>query len=1080
MPYSLQTGEEPMKTNGAFLSQSLRFLFAAVVVRLSLAVGAQPSLPFIESIALEQTNVMVSARVPAGQARVVLESRECLGRGAWVPCAVHRVARGENGTITFRLPRSEQTALLRVRATDTEPLPAAFYLGTNLVSGEPLEQSGAYSGLAVFDSGAADAGTLAITANPAPSSASEAARTVVESDIWRIQGATLYYFNSLRGLQVIDISSPDSARVLGALNLPASGEQMYLLGSNQVILLARGRCPSGDGSQVVLVAVDGGVPSVVTNLVVSGQFTESRLVGTALYVASQEYRPVPGTTNSTWEWGTHVESFDLARLAAPVTRSRLWFAGANNVVAATDRCLFVAVADPSQPTQSLLHVIDISAPDGTMSDYESIRAAGTVPDKFKVNYAGDVLAVISEVVSPTLHTELETFRLPDPRSVTPVRPFKLGEVELGQGERLYATRFDGTRAYAVTFRQIDPLWVVDLNDPAQPTVSGELQVPGWSTYIHPLGDRLVAVGTESGRVSVSLFDVADAKRPSLLSRVRLGDGWSYSEANQDEKAFTVLPDAGLILVPVTGNLSNNCVSWVQLIDLGQTNLTARGYVEQPFAPRRATLHGDRVLSLSANQLVSVDATDRDHPQVRGRLELAWSVSRVLVKGGYLLEVATGADGASSDLRVVSTGDANRVLKALPLGAIPVAGAALRGDRLYLAQAAQVGPAPIYTLNADGTRSLAPTNPPSFWLTVLSVSNLPNLEIVGQAAVGTAPLGWNVELEALWPQSNLLVWVGRGQSYSYGGWGDVIPMVLGQPMSLFGRVPWYWPWCRGGTARLLAFDVREGTAPTFVSEVDLSTNGGWSFSQPFLAQGRVYLSHQNQVYFPDVKPLYYGYGLVLAGTPASDGGIIAVDEPTNGVVAGVWGQGHFLDVVDYADAPAPAVRAPVGLPGALQGLSHDGEMLYTVGAHLTPSNFWAYPRPQYLDASAYDGVGVHLVDSRPLSSAGPSPLVVAGTNLFLGQIGPTTSASLLATNTLETWTVSAAGRLTQIGTVALPASAGELRLFPGLLSAKLTTGRLHLFDPSDAAALRLVGDGPNSCLPVDAALRQADGAAARGL
>ena len=106
---------------------------------------------------------------------------------------------------------------------------------------------------------------------------------------------------------------------------------------------------------------------------------------------------------------------------------------------------------------------------------------------------------------------------------------------------------DYPRAYVVTFLQMDPLWVVDLSEPARPKVSGELEVPGWSTYIHPRGTQLVAVGVETNRTTVSLFDVANPGHPALLSRVQLGNQYSSSEANSDEKAFTVLEDAGLIL-----------------------------------------------------------------------------------------------------------------------------------------------------------------------------------------------------------------------------------------------------------------------------------------------------------------------------------------------------------------------------------------------------------------------------------------------------------------------------------------------------------------------------------------------------
>ena len=120
---------------------------------------------------------------------------------------------------------------------------------------------------------------------------------------------------------------------------------------------------------------------------------------------------------------------------------------------------------------------------------------------------------------------------------------KLGELEIGMGERLRATRFADKLVYVVTFFQIDPLWVVDLSNPATPRITGSVDVPGWSTFIQPLDHQLVTVGIETNHVAVSLFDVANPAAPALLSRVRLGENYSWSEANWDEKAFTVLPDA---------------------------------------------------------------------------------------------------------------------------------------------------------------------------------------------------------------------------------------------------------------------------------------------------------------------------------------------------------------------------------------------------------------------------------------------------------------------------------------------------------------------------------------------------------
>ncbi|HSR25298.1 MAG TPA: beta-propeller domain-containing protein, partial [Candidatus Eisenbacteria bacterium] len=127
---------------------------------------------------------------------------------------------------------------------------------------------------------------------------------------------------------------------------------------------------------------------------------------------------------------------------------------------------------------------------------------------------------------------------------------------LGRGERVYSVRFVGATGYVVTFRQTDPLYVVDLRDPANPAAVGELQLTGYSAYLHPAGDgRLIGVGQEAnarGRVlgtQVSLFDVGDPSRPGLIARYQLNGG--RSEAEVDPHAFLFWPKTGLVLIPIT-------------------------------------------------------------------------------------------------------------------------------------------------------------------------------------------------------------------------------------------------------------------------------------------------------------------------------------------------------------------------------------------------------------------------------------------------------------------------------------------------------------------------------------------------
>jgi len=128
---------------------------------------------------------------------------------------------------------------------------------------------------------------------------------------------------------------------------------------------------------------------------------------------------------------------------------------------------------------------------------------------------------------------------------------------LGEGEQIFAVRFMGEVGYVVTFRQIDPLYTVDLSDPTDPTVLGELKIPGFSTYLHPVGEGLLlGVGqdaSDEGRTTgaqVSLFDVSDLTDPLRVDQASFGEN-SYSSVGWDPKAFLFWGERKLAVVPVS-------------------------------------------------------------------------------------------------------------------------------------------------------------------------------------------------------------------------------------------------------------------------------------------------------------------------------------------------------------------------------------------------------------------------------------------------------------------------------------------------------------------------------------------------
>lgn len=139
----------------------------------------------------------------------------------------------------------------------------------------------------------------------------------------------------------------------------------------------------------------------------------------------------------------------------------------------------------------------------------------------------------------------------------------VGRLEnLAEGESIYSVRFMGDRGYMVTFKRVDPLFVMDLSDPFNPQVIGKLKIPGYSDYLHPYDqDHLIGIGMDtdtntwggvsSSGVKLSLFDVTDVESPKEISKYVIGGRGSYSYALHDHKAFLFDRDRELLVIPAS-------------------------------------------------------------------------------------------------------------------------------------------------------------------------------------------------------------------------------------------------------------------------------------------------------------------------------------------------------------------------------------------------------------------------------------------------------------------------------------------------------------------------------------------------
>ncbi len=613
----------------------------------------------------------------------------------------------------------------------------------------------------------ADTVSVANTTSTAP-----AISTAVEADIWKVDGTTAYYFNQFRGLQVIDLADPANPTLKAYYRLPAKGQDLYIVpaqgDARQVILITS----EADGSTGVnLLKVEGSKVTPLSTLPVSGWMADSRMVGNRLYLATQTWG---------WYWSydcvTSLNEVAVDPVAGTLSAgNRFAVSGSWPVISAGGDWLAVSTSDWNDWQTSKVTLFTL-ADSGATRSADAVPLFGRVYDKDHLGCDGGRLSAVSERWIAEDGSDSWWW---NGSRVTTLQNFSLdgsplASLEIQRGEALYATKFQGNKAYVVTARQVDPLFVVDLSDATNPVLAGQLEVPGRSTRIVPVsGDQLFTIGFDgSNKVCASLFGVSDPANPTLLGRVSLGGVWGYSAATYDDKALKVLPESGIVLIPYT-SYSDSWVAqqYVQILKLDLTagSLALGGTITNRFDPLRASVVGSTAVSISQKDLVTADISNPDSPSVLADLLLAWPVNRVLESGGHLFQISDGSSwyGNGPDLVVTRSDDPDTVVGELDLGEGSVRDAAVAGDTLRVLRQKDA----------------------SLVLDVYGIGSPSSVIPLGSATTTLTGSSWDLQVgKMLNPSTNCVVSVVQPNSRCWYGWGyppiaiDPLP-VIGGPVAV---------------------------------------------------------------------------------------------------------------------------------------------------------------------------------------------------------------------------------------------------------------------------------------------------------
>lgn len=293
------------------------------------------------------------------------------------------------------------------------------------------------------------------------------------------------------------------------------------------------------------------------------------------------------------------------------------YASTERLVVASSPWTAVRDEDPDDEPSSDLHAFDISEP-GATTYVGSGRVEGRLLDQFAIDEAAGVVRVAvardASADQPSSSSLVVLAERPGEGLV------ETGRVDgLGLTEQVQAVRFlSPGLAAVVTFRQVDPLYLVDTSDPTAPTLAGELKVPGYSAYLHPLSDgMLLGIGqhaTEDGwqtGLQASLFDVTDPSAPRQVTTVTWGGRQSGVES--DHRAFLLWQDRAYLPSQGGGRGPEQTVESVDvgpgLIERGPT-IDATGMPNGYAGVRRVLVAGDRIWLVGETAVVRVAEGNR--------------------------------------------------------------------------------------------------------------------------------------------------------------------------------------------------------------------------------------------------------------------------------------------------------------------------------------------------------------------------------------------------------------------------------------------------------------------------------------
>ena len=282
-----------------------------------------------------------------------------------------------------------------------------------------------------------------------------------------------------------------------------------------------------------------------------------------------EIKYFPNYINPRYMYTIGIDLFD--KLSKPDVDVYL---GGTDTIYVSQESLYAAVADysydyritqleefsPEYSTSTVIYKFKLS--DGKIGEAIQGEVPGTIINQFSMDEHNNTFRIATTTGDMWRDTSKNNVYIIDEN----LKP--LGKLEgLAEGERIYSTRFAGDRVYMVTFRQVDPLFVIDTSNPKAPELKGMLKIPGYSTYLHMVDENHILGfgydtevnqwgGTVTGGLKISMFDVTNVNKPKETFTEIIGKAGSYSELLYNHKALMFSLSKGIMAFPLNRTTDN--------------------------------------------------------------------------------------------------------------------------------------------------------------------------------------------------------------------------------------------------------------------------------------------------------------------------------------------------------------------------------------------------------------------------------------------------------------------------------------------------------------------------------------------